>query len=198
MDLETTTLKMEDFPIGLFSDLHADLGSLESLLRTEPEVQRWFCVGDYIEMRAFKEINSPVLERCQAEGILGVRGNHDNDALALKKVSAEGEAFLDKLPDALVLECPFGRVGLFHATPDSDRARCEQDDIHRYVPLFQQLNLQHVFVGHIHETYYVESEGIHIRNLGHLEARTFGDAKQTYALISAGGSVNMQTLHPLK
>ncbi len=111
MDLEEHQLVATDFPVCLFSDLHADVENLRRLFIEVSCARRFFCVGDYVDYREAEERNSEAVALCQKRGVIGVRGNHDDYALSLTgRLSDEGQDFFWTLPDVMVLKASFGRL----------------------------------------------------------------------------------------
>ena len=193
LNIEKRNLTVSEFPICLFSDLHADLECLQQLI-AETVARRYFCVGDFVDFRESLVRNYTVVALCQERGIRGVRGNHDDYVCAIDSVEGAGKRFLQNLPNAMVLQMPFGRIGLFHSSPSGNVAFFDAVEMKQFLPIFKELCLSHVFVGHTHTGYTIDLEGIHLTNLGHLGRVSVGDTHCSYCFLHMNGRLEHKRL----
>jgi len=70
---------IEEFPIGIISDIHGNWQRAQRAIDAQPDVKRWFCLGDVVDFGDRFKGNDETLKWWQASNISTVLGNHDRD-----------------------------------------------------------------------------------------------------------------------
>ena len=171
--------------IGVISDIHADLASLQSALDRldRANVDAVVCAGDLVERGV--DDGSSVIELLQSRSIPCVQGNHDENALRHASLSANFVdsrddsvpldhrtlEFLDELPSSRVLTYGKTTIMLTHAIPSDNGGIVFRDE--RCLDLSKRLkkDLARVeadilIVGHTHYPFDVTYRGKRLLNPG--------------------------------
>ena len=192
-------------------DIHGNRAALDAVLedvRRKP-VDGIFHVGDVVGYGAQPR---EVIARLQAEGIEGVRGNHDERVLSgvplpvgqagadlaaageavcdwtRRVLSAEDRVWLERQPFMRTIDTGRMKVALFHATPvdmtTPPHAR-QGDDFFREMA-FQTGAHVHVF-GHTHAPFTRVVDRCWFVNAGSLNLSCDGDPRAAYAVVELNG-----------
>lgn len=170
--------------IGVISDIHADMTSLESAVRRldDANVDMILCAGDLVERGGD---GSAVIELIRDRSILCVQGNHDENAIRHARLSAnyadprdetpplDGDTldFLEKLPASRTLAADGTKLMVTHATPSDNGGAAFQDESNRKLSKRFKKDLARVdadilIVGHTHYPFDLEFRGKRILNPG--------------------------------
>jgi len=152
--------------LGLISDIHADLNSLQLALAVlhDQHVDQILCAGDVVEKGLY---GNAVVRLLQAENVLSVAGNHDRQALAndkwhidyIESDPARPSYFLDnqsvdwlqQLPQTLDFNIDDIRLCVAHGTPVNDLLYVFPTSRRRvFEKVVQQANANIVILGHSH------------------------------------------------
>ena len=168
--------------IGILSDIHGDLDSLEKAfcLFSGEGVESIICAGDLVEKG---QHHDEVVARVVEEHVSSVQGNHDENAVRHDRLSgiqstageaplqAKTIAFLRSLPH--ILELNFAGVSLLvaHATPSENAGRVFHIDgsmrlSKRFKKDLARTDCQIVIVGHTHSPFDIEFRDKRIINPG--------------------------------
>jgi putative phosphoesterase len=168
--------------LGLISDIHADLNSLQLALALlhDQRVDQIICAGDAVEKGPH---GNAVVCLLQAEQIACVAGNHDRQALAdeewhgdyIESVPAPPSYFLDsqsldwlrRLPQTLDLNVENNRVCVAHGTPANDMLYVFPTSRRRvFEKVVRQADADVLILGHTHIPMLVCMEDTWICNPG--------------------------------
>lgn len=187
--------------LGLISDIHADLNSLELALALlhDQHVDQIICAGDAVEKGPY---GNQVVRLLQNRKIACVAGNHDRQALDnqrwLRKrierpldpsqpsqlLDDETLAWLSELPTTLDLNLESQHICVAHGTPDSD--------MHYVFPgsrrstferVAQEANADIIILGHTHIPMLVCVDDTWICNPGSI-CGTLSSGSSTCATLS--------------
>ena len=168
--------------IGIISDIHGDVESLEKAIRLFDQhgVQTILCAGDTVEKGNHED---RVVELLKAARIPCVQGNHDENAirhyhlsLALKPpaeipLADETIEFLCQLPNVIEAEIAKIKVLVCHATPSDNGGRVFHAEggnrlSKRFKKDLARTNCEVIVVGHTHSPIDVQYRGKRILNPG--------------------------------
>lgn len=197
--------------IAIFSDIHANLQALESVL-ADIEAQKpdaIYCLGDLVGYGANP---NEVTERLRREGHPAVMGNYD-DGVGFERaecgcayreeaerergqrslewtkarVTPGNKAFLRTLANEIRFEADGKRFLLVHGSP---RKMNEYLFENRPLSSFQRLaaasNADVIVFGHTHKPYVKDVDGVTFVNAGSVGKPKDGDWRACYALIDNG------------
>ena len=199
--------------IAIFSDIHANLPALESVLG-HVQAQRSdavYCLGDLVGYATFP---NEVTERIRAERIPTIMGNYDDgvgferddcgcayreedekrrgdQSLAWTKahVTAENKAFLRTLQREIRFDADGKRVLLVHGSPRKINEYLFED---RPVSSFQRLasssNADIILYGHTHRPYTKLVNEVLFVNVGSVGKPKDGDWRACYAILDTAAS----------
>jgi len=107
--------------IGLCADVHGTYNNVLKMQEQRPEVGRWFCAGDVVDMHKALHYNQPALRVLSRKGIPSVMGNHDYrfKENKLHRLGEEARAYLSQMPFRLDIQFGDCRIRIYHATPES-------------------------------------------------------------------------------
>ncbi len=133
----------------MLADVHGDLGALEAVLRDAERrgVEGAVHLGDL----AGGADPAGVVARVRADGLAGVVGDADLDALAAPGAPEEVRAFLGDLPAQLVLQEGDTAFLLVHASPEGPRQGLDEATPQdRLEHIFGATGVQVIVAGHTH------------------------------------------------
>ncbi|MEM6281325.1 MAG: metallophosphoesterase family protein [Chloroflexota bacterium] len=136
--------------IGVMSDLHADLPSLERALEffQSRGTDAIVCAGDLVD-KGFD--GNEVVARVRDSGIPTVQGNHDHTPASIKTLNDDTREFISMLPDDLTFEWEGRRVYMTHATPWSQwQYLLPQSAAYAFRQVANTARADIVVVGHTH------------------------------------------------
>ena len=180
--------------IGVISDVHGNLHALEAVLDVM-EADRVLCAGDLIGYGAFP---NEVVDLVRREGILCVRGNHDNAVLqnefgwfnpyaaeaglwCARALGGPQRSFLEGLPVRL----DYQDVAVFHGSP----ARPLREYVTSGTPLARlrdhlEASAARVLVlGHTHVPFSTRVNGGLVANPGSVGQPRDGDERSSYGVL---------------
>lgn len=70
---------IEEFPIGIISDIHGKYQYAQAAINEQPEVKQWFCLGDVVDYSDRFKTNQDALKWWMGSNIPTILGNHDRD-----------------------------------------------------------------------------------------------------------------------
>jgi putative phosphoesterase len=194
--------------IGLFSDIHANLPALETVLADLParHLKTVYCLGDLVGYAPFP---NEVTERIRAAGIPTIMGNYDEGVgfdrdecgcaytreddrergdrslmWTRAHVTAENKAFLRGLKTEIRFDTDGRRVLLVHGSPRRINEYLFED---RPISSFQRLaassNADMIAFGHTHKPYVKTVDGVLFMNVGSVGKPKDGDPRACYAIL---------------
>ena len=193
-------LSHPDVKIAVLADIHANLHALEKVLGDAEE--RGACVflnaGDSVGFGAYP---NEVIEMLNEKNVLSVLGNYDlevvkGDAKAKgeKKLALEftrkeltriGEAYLFSLPNECRLKVTRKTLLLTHGSPKSINEHIYPDaPTERLVALAETSKADIVIVGHSHEQFQRDANGVFFVNPGSVGRPGNGNPQTAYAILS--------------
>ena len=107
--------------IGLCADVHGTYNNVLKMQEQCPEVGRWFCAGDVVDMHKALHYNQPALRVLSRLEIPSVMGNHDHrfKESKLRRLGKEARTQLTQIPFHLDIQFGDCRIRIYHATPES-------------------------------------------------------------------------------
>jgi putative phosphoesterase len=163
--------------IGLVSDVHSSPGPLAQALEifSNENVDEIICAGD---IAGYYDTLAPTIELLSQSNCRAIVGNHDQTYL--EKAPREGEssirAYLDNLPQTLVLEIEQVRVCVVHANPPSEqhggiKLLDQQGDVmpdrkEEWSMALAELEQDVLIVGHTHQVYAEQLGKVFVINPG--------------------------------
>lgn len=162
--------------IGIFGDVHGNDDNLSLMFNTHKDIERWFCLGDAIELWGAKHNNHPTLRKMLFKEVNSIIGNHERDLfnhIQLIKQFNDEQRLLEYLQSfQFCLEIFFGemRLALFHASHESidDHIGPRNSDF-EYGIKFAEVDSDIIFIGHTHVQYAKKLKSKKIINPGALE-----------------------------
>ena len=186
-------------PIGIFSDLHGDLTSLERLLGLEPTVNQWISNGDLVDANDDWPTVARLLAVARTHRVVCLLGNHE-EVLAFTQVASEADARTQQelyvMPRALTVTAGVTTMYCCHATPGRTDDFCSinrasDEDL---LEVFAGIKAKLVFWGHTHDKGLRSFGNKRFVNTGHLGRITATHSPQTYAIVSEQGTVQLKVL----
>jgi putative phosphoesterase len=163
--------------IGLVSDVHSSPGPLAQALEifSNENVDEIICAGD---IAGYYDTLAPTIELLAQSNCRAIVGNHDQ--YYLEKAPREDEssirAYLENLPQTLVLEIERKRVCVVHANPPSEqhggiRLLNQQGDVRQdrkdeWTMALAELEYDVLIVGHTHQVYAEQLGEVFVVNPG--------------------------------
>ena len=81
----SSTIKLYpvEYPFGILSDVHGEVEVVRKIIKENPEITRWFCLGDVIDMFSTPEVNERTLDVWFSEfaNVKTLFGNHEETVL---------------------------------------------------------------------------------------------------------------------
>jgi predicted phosphodiesterase len=116
IDVPTSTER-----IGLCADVHGTYSNVLNMQEQRPEVGRWFCAGDVVDMHKDLHYNQPALRVLSRLEIPSVMGNHDYrfKENKLHRLGEEAWTYLTQMPFRLDIQFGDCRIRIYHAMPES-------------------------------------------------------------------------------
>jgi putative phosphoesterase len=135
--------------VGIISDIHGDYDALDQALyrlQNLHQVDMILCAGDLAGRGPRQDT---VVERVRAEGLITVRGNHDEYATQL---TAENTAYLADLPLHWEAEIAGVRLFMCHGKPGNNMWGMYRDHLNRtYLDMvLTSLGADVLITGHTH------------------------------------------------
>ncbi|NUM37300.1 MAG: metallophosphoesterase family protein [Candidatus Brocadiae bacterium] len=160
--------------LGLISDIHGDMASLEKALDyfEREGVEKVLCMGDLVGKGS---LGNQVVETIQSNCIPCVQGNHDVLAELNQKHAVEGQEilksevleYLKKLPFTLYYIWENIRIRLVHGSPKTCiEYLCSTSSLQCLQRAAMDADSEILLHGHTHEATYAVHYGVHFYNPG--------------------------------
>lgn len=187
--------------ILVVSDIHGNRAALEAI--REPH-DLCVCLGDIVD---YGPEPAACVEWVRANAALCVRGNHDHGVahnievqgvsgfryltaatrtLTVKLLSPEQRRYLADLPTSVAVTLGGKRFLLVHGTPRDPMDEYALATVENWEPLLAGLSVDFVLVGHTHQLYSLDVNGITVVNPGSVGLNRNNDPRATYAVIDDG------------
>lgn len=178
-------------PIGVISDVHANLVALEAVLDDMPAVDRTICAGDIV---GYYPWPAACVETLQARDVQAIQGNHDRavvtgDTRRLNPRATEGIEYsrralsdeqidwLESLPPERTVAD--GRVRLVHGHPDDPDRYTRRAEVGP--PLLDDVDV--LVMGHTHVQFTERFEAGVVLNPGSVGQPRDGDPRAAYSVL---------------
>jgi len=192
----------------LIADIHGNRAALEAI--REPHDVCLF-LGDLVD---YGPEPGPCIEWVKQHAHHSVRGNHDHGVaqnvevqgvggfrfltactrpFTVAAVSATQRRFLAELPVSKLLTIGGKRFLLVHATPRDPMDEYASPDPAFWAPRLAGLKVDFVCVGHTHQPYTLDVNGITVINPGSVGLSRDGDPRVGYAVVD-NGQVEMKRI----
>jgi putative phosphoesterase len=193
--------------VALIGDIHANLPALEAVLAhiQEQQAEAVWHVGDFVGYGPFP--NEVVQLLRKREDVLSIVGDHDRDVLQFKhkqdkwrkskppekyqalkwayqSLSKKNRKYLRFLSQRLRLKAKGHRILLTHGSPASDTERLTpdvSDDHLRELAAMAKADI--IIVGHSHEPFARQVDGVWFINTGSVGRAGDGDPRASYAIL---------------
>lgn len=187
--------------ILLIADIHGNRAALEAV--REPHDLCLF-LGDLVD---YGPEPGPCIDWVKKHAHYSVRGNHDHGVaqnvevqgvggfrfltactrpFSVAAVNACQRRFLAELPTSRLLTLNGKRYLLVHASPRDPMDEYATPDPAFWAPRLAGLEVDYVCVGHTHQPYQIEVNGITVINPGSVGLSRDGDPRAAYAVIVDG------------
>ncbi|MCE9561601.1 MAG: YfcE family phosphodiesterase [Planctomycetes bacterium] len=187
--------------ILVVTDIHGNRAALEAI--REP-FDVCLCLGDIVD---YGPEPGACIEWVRANATHTVRGNHDHGVaqnvtvqgaagfryltavtrpLTIQSLTPEQRRFLADLPTSRMLTLGGKRFLLVHASPRDPMDEYTLAEATQWAPLLQGLYVDFVLVGHTHQLYSLDVNGITVVNPGSVGLTRNGDPRAAYAVIENG------------
>lgn len=103
---KTAIYSIEDFPIGIISDIHGNFKRAKDAIASHPEVKQWFCLGDVVDYTDRYKSNDAAIEWWKTTNIPTILGNHDRDFAYAFRSDMGTIQWIRELPRAFRLLLP--------------------------------------------------------------------------------------------
>jgi putative phosphoesterase len=185
----------------LVADVHGNRAALEAI--REPHDVCLF-LGDLVD---YGPEPGPCIEWAKRSAHHAVRGNHDHGVAqnvevqgvggfrfltactrppTVSALNSEQRRYLADLPTSKLLTLDGKRYLLVHATPRDPMDEYASSSPSFWAPRLAGLKVDYVCVGHTHQPYTIEVNGITVINPGSVGLSRDGDPRAGYAVIDAG------------
>ena len=197
--------------IALIGDIHANLPALEAVLAhaRDQGIKRVWNVGDSLGYGPFPDEVVQLLRKDQ--DIVSILGNYDRKVLRFKKkqpkwakskdplkylafewtyesLSKKSRKYLRFLSQEIKIKIRGHRVLLTHGTPASEEEHLYPDTPdQRLRELAQMTKADIIVVGHSHQAFAREVDGVWFINTGSVGRPDDGDARACYAVLRFQG-----------
>lgn len=112
---------IDEFPIGILSDVHGKLSNVTAAIEKHPEIKQWFCLGDLVDYADRFKGNENTLGWWRECDVPTLRGNHDRDIANACRTSAYNIDWIRTLPRSFKLIFPDCSTLLcYHSLPNDD------------------------------------------------------------------------------
>jgi putative phosphoesterase len=187
--------------ILVVSDIHGNRAALEAI--REPH-DVCLCLGDVVD---YGPEPAACVDWVRANAAYCVRGNHDHGvahdvevqgvsgfryltaatrSVTVRLLSAEQRRYLADLPTSAMLALGGKRFLMVHGTPRDPLDEYALASAENWAPLLAGLNVDFVLVGHTHQLYTLDVNGVTVVNPGSVGLNRNNDPRATYAVIDAG------------
>ena len=196
IDVPTSTER-----IGLCADAHGTYNNVLKMQEQRPEVGRWFCAGDVVDMHKALHYNQPALRVLSRLEIPSVMGNHDYRFKENKvhRLGEEARTYLTQMPFRLDIQFGDCRIRIYHATPESRESfALERAGEETFRALFGEEGagvigeVDIVVLGHTHKPYIRDIGGTRFINPGALSLPE--EEPPSFCMLSQDGSANLAHL----
>lgn len=196
--------------IALFSDIHANLPTLESVLQSIDEQQpdAIYCLGDLVGYNIWP---NEVIKAIRSRGIVTIAGNHDAKVEGLSNseltdtgknyaysiIDEDGKIYLATLPAHIWVEFKLKGQTLnllfVHGSPSSNEEYLLEDKSEKvFLEVFETANCDILCFGHSHKPYHrilkgageYKNQFYHAINIGSVGKPKDGDARACYVLLT--------------
>ncbi len=199
--------------ILVVSDIHGNRAALEAI--REP-FDVCLCIGDIVD---YGPEPAACVEWVRTNAAHCVRGNHDHGVaqnvevqgtagfryltamtrpLSVALLTAEQRRYLADLPTSRLLTLDGKRLLLVHATPRDPMDEYALADVATWAPLLTGLKVDFVLVGHTHQMYALDVNGITVVNPGSVGLSRNADPRACYAVIEDGKVELKQVEYPIE
>jgi predicted phosphodiesterase len=183
--------------IGLFADVHGTYNHVLELRDRYPEVERWFCAGDVVDMFKAIHYNEPSLRVMARLEIPSVMDNHDYRVREqyAHRMGEESRSYLQDLPFSLEVRFGSRRLMIYHATPDSrDDTILENAGRSTFQSAFDPEEADLFVVGHTHSPYRKAVGSTEILNRGALGVDGPSSSLAAMGTLSSKRSIPIESL----
>ncbi len=200
---EEKTMKIiadSDVKIAILSDIHANINALERVIQDaeERKVDLILNAGDSI---GFGPRPNEVIELMREKNVLSIMGNYDIEVIegkakakgeknlalkfARKELSKSSQGYLHFLPQERRLEAAGKKILVTHGSPESNEEHVYHDTpVERLRILADNANADIIIVGHSHDQFWRQVDGISFINPGSVGRPGDGNPQTAYAILS--------------
>lgn len=189
-----------DTKIAVLADIHANLHALEAVVRDAEKrgVEVFLNAGDLI---GFGPYPNEVVEFLHSKNVISVVGNYDLEVIkngaksgtagkialefAKEELAKSCESYLLSLPREVRLDFAGKKLLMVHGSPESIEEHLYHDTkVERLKTLADRARAEVVIVGHSHEQFYKEVNGVSFINPGSVGRPGDGNQQAAYAIMS--------------
>ena len=199
--------------ILVVADIHGNRAALEAI--REP-FDVCLCLGDIVD---YGPEPGACIEWVRANATHCVRGNHDHGVaqnvevqgaagfryltavtrpLTVQSLTADQRRFLADMPTSQILNLDGKRFLLVHASPRDPMDEYMLAEPTEWAPLLKGLPVDFVLVGHTHQLYKLDVNGITVVNPGSVGLTRNGDPRVAYAVIEDGNVELKRVEYPVE
>ena len=197
--------------ILVVSDIHGNRAALEAV--REPH-DVCLCLGDVVD---YGPEPAACVDWVRANAAHCVRGNHDHGVAhnvevqgvsgfryltaatrptTVKLLSNEQRRYLADLPTTVALTLGGKRFLLVHGTPRDPMDEYALATAENWQPLLAGVSADFVLVGHTHQLYSLDVNGVTVVNPGSVGLNRNNDPRATYAVIDDGRGFDPAAVRP--
>lgn len=195
-------ISFPDAKIAVLADVHANLHALEAVIQDAENlgVSAFLNAGDLTGFGAFP---NEVIQLLHSKKVLSVIGNYDLEVLdkedldkdkgakklaldfARKELTKSCAAYLRSLPSKIKLEIDGKRLLMVHGSPESIEEHIYHDTTtERLQQLANSSDAKFILVGHSHEQFKKEVNGVSFINPGSVGRPGDGNPQAAYAVVT--------------
>ena len=186
--------------IGVLADIHGNLHALKAVIQDAEQrgISTFLNAGDLTGFGAFP---SEVIQLLNSKKTLSVTGNFDVEVLgkakksngerklalryARKELTKQCENYLRGLPAKIILETTGKKLLLVHGSPESiDEHICKDTPAKRLKELGKMAQADIVIIGHSHEQFLRETNGVSFINPGSVGRPYDENPQAAYAIVA--------------
>ncbi len=193
-------LENPDVKIAVLSDVHANLQALKRVIQDAEErgVDVFLNAGDSVGFGAYP---NEVVELLSEKNVLSVLGNFDCEVIegktkhkggknvavkfTQKELAKSCEYYLNALPRELRFEVAGKKLLVTHGSPESIEEHIYNDtSVERFKTLGKKAKADLIIVGHSHEQFWKQVNGVSFVNPGSVGRPDNGNPQAAYAVLS--------------
>jgi putative phosphoesterase len=195
-----TIIQKNDVKIAVLSDIHANITALERVIRDAEErgASLFINAGDSV---GFGPCPNETIKLICEKNILSILGNYDVEVIegkikdkgpknlafqfAKKELSRSSKNYLNNLPRERRIEVVGRKILITHGSPESiDEHIYSNTPVERLKHLAETAKTDIIILGHTHEQFWTQVNGISFVNPGSVGRPNDGNPQTAYALIS--------------